>query len=185
MMIKKINSVLISVFDKKGLEGLIVLFKAHNTIVYSTGGTWDFLVEKGLNAIKVEHLTNFPSMLDGRVKTLHPAVFGGILAKRDENHLNQLKEHGFPEIDMVIVDLYPFEKTVNGSDNHDEIIEKIDIGGISLIRAAAKNYNDVVIVPSGISMMKLPKYCKINDMQTTIEQRKRFAKSCFFCFHAL
>lgn len=178
-MKKKIKSVLISVFDKTGLEELLSLFKDNKTDIYSTGGTWDYLKENGLNAIKVEDITKFPSMLDGRVKTLHPAVFGGILAKREEDHLRQLKEHGFPEIDMVIVDLYPFEKTVSITDDYNEIIEKIDIGGISLIRAAAKNYKDVVIVPSRDYYKEITEILKGSDMQTTEKERKNFAKSAF------
>ncbi len=178
-MKKKVKSVLISVYDKTGLDELLALFKEHKTDIYSTGGTWDYLKAKGLDAIKVEDITKFPSMLDGRVKTLHPAVFGGILAKREEVHLNQLKELGFPEIDMVIVDLYPFEKTVDISDDHDEIIEKIDIGGISLIRAAAKNYKDVVIVPSRDYYMEITEILKRSNLQTTEKERKDFATYAF------
>lgn len=178
-MKKKIKSVLISVFDKTGLDELLVLFKENKTDIYSTGGTWDYLKEKGIDAFKVEDLTKFPSMLDGRVKTLHPAVFGGILAKREEEHLNQLREFGFPEIDMVIVDLYPFEKTVSISEDHDEIIEKIDIGGISLIRAAAKNYKNVVIVPSREYYSEITEILKSSDLQTSLKERKNFAKYAF------
>jgi phosphoribosylaminoimidazolecarboxamide formyltransferase / IMP cyclohydrolase len=178
-MKKKVKSVLISVYDKTGLEELLNLFKENNTDIYSTGGTWDFLKEKSLNAVKVEDITKFPSMLDGRVKTLHPAVFGGILAKREEDHLRQLKEHGFPQIDMVIVDLYPFEKTVSTTEDKNEIIEKIDIGGISLIRAAAKNYKDVVIVPSRDYYKEITDILKESEMQTTEKERKNFAKSAF------
>ena len=178
-MKKKINSVLISVFNKTGLEDLLHLFKEYKTVVYSTGGTWDYVKEKGLNPIKVEDITKFPSMLDGRVKTLHPAVFGGILAKRKDDHLSQLKELGFPEIDMVIVDLYPFEKTVSVTDDDDKIIEKIDIGGISLIRAAAKNHKDVLIVPSQEYYGSASEILKKNEMMTTLEERKYYAKSAF------
>ncbi len=178
-MKKKINSVLISVYNKSGLEGLIELFRENNTIVFSTGGTWDFLKQCGLNPVKVEDITKFPAMLDGRVKTLHPVVFGGILAKREEEHLRQLKEHGIPEIDMVIVDLYPFEETVAATDDHQKIIEKIDIGGISLIRAAAKNYNDVLIVPSMDYYAEAIEILKGSGMQTTEQERKKFAKYAF------
>ncbi|MEZ4906733.1 MAG: bifunctional phosphoribosylaminoimidazolecarboxamide formyltransferase/IMP cyclohydrolase [Saprospiraceae bacterium] len=179
MMNKKINSVLISVFDKSGLNDLIELFKKNNTKVISTGGTYEFLSANGLNPIKVEDLTKFPSMLDGRVKTLHPAVFGGILAIRNEDHLSQLEQYDIPTIDMVIVDLYPFEKTVASSDDADEIIEKIDIGGISLIRAAAKNFKDVLVVPSQEYYKEACDVLSQGEMTTTEEDRKRFAKYSF------
>lgn len=176
---KKIRSVLISVYDKNGLEDLINLIRKYDLIVYSTGGTWDFLKSSGLNPIKVEDLTQFPHMLDGRVKTLHPAVFGGILAKRDDNHLNQLKQFNIPEIDMVVVDLYPFENTLKITEEENEIIEKIDIGGISLIRAAAKNFENVFIVPAQEYYKKATEILEENEMCTTIEQRKIFAKASF------
>ena len=178
-MKKKVNSVLISVFDKSGLNELIDLFKKNDTKVISTGGTYNFLFENGLNPIKVEDITNFPSMLDGRVKTLHPAVFGGILAIRNEDHLSQLEKFNIPTIDMVIVDLYPFEKTVTTSDNHDEIIEKIDIGGISLIRAAAKNYNDVFIVAEQAYYHEAFEILSNNNMETSESERKNFASYAF------
>ena len=115
--------------------------------IYSTGGTFNFITDLGIPAEKVEDLTSYPSILGGRVKTLHPSVFGGILARRENNDdLEQLSKYKIPEIDLVIVDLYPFEETLKSTDNEEEIIEKIDIGGISLIRAAAKNYNDVLVV---------------------------------------
>jgi phosphoribosylaminoimidazolecarboxamide formyltransferase/IMP cyclohydrolase len=176
---KKIKSILISVYDKNGLEYLINLIRKYNLIVYSTGGTWDFLKSSGLNPIKVEDLTQFPHMLDGRVKTLHPAVFGGILAKRDDNHLNQLRQFNIPEIDMVVVDLYPFEDTLNTTNVENEIIEKIDIGGISLIRAAAKNFESVLIVPAQEYYKKAIEILEENEMCTTKEQRKNFAKAAF------
>ncbi len=176
---KKINSVLISVYHKSNLENLILLFKSHNTTVYSTGGTWKFLKDNGLDPIKVEDVTGYPSILDGRVKTLHPGVFGGILARREESHLEQMKELDLPLIDMVIVDLYPFEETVEKTKDESEIIEKIDIGGISLIRAAAKNFKDVVIVPSQNYYSTAYEILASQEMQTSIEQRKRFAQYAF------
>ena len=146
-MQKKINSALISVYHKDGLEIIVKTLEKHNIEIYSTGGTWDFINELGINAIKIEDLTSYPSILDGRVKTLHPKVFGGILSIREnESHQKEIKNYEIPNFDLVIVDLYPFEETVKNSEDEAEIIEKIDIGGISLIRAAAKNYNDVLVV---------------------------------------
>ena len=144
---KRIKSALISVYYKKGLEEIVRTLHELNIKIYSTGGTYNFIKDLGLPAETVESLTTYPSILGGRVKTLHPSVFGGILARR-ENHedLEQLEKYSIPEIDLVIVDLYPFEETVRTVDDESEIIEKIDIGGISLIRAAAKNFNDVLIV---------------------------------------
>lgn len=178
-MEKKVNSVLISVFDKSGLSDLIQLFKQENTIIYSTGGTWNFLVKQGLKPIKVEDLTGYPSILDGRVKTLHPGVFAGILAKREDDHIKQMDNLKLPLIDMVIVDLYPFEETVKSTNNHNQIIEKIDIGGISLIRAAAKNYNAVLIVPSKNYYQDAFDILSKNQMTTSLEERKLFAKRSF------
>lgn len=148
MQTKKINSALISVFNKDGLGPIVEALHHHEVTIYSTGGTADFIEALGVPVNKVEDLTTYPSILDGRVKTLHPKVFGGILARREKNHLSQLDQFGIPELDLVIVDLYPFEETVKSTDDHQQIIEKIDIGGIALIRAAAKNFQDVVIVPS-------------------------------------
>jgi len=178
-MKKNLDSVLISVFNKSGLDNLIGLFKTNNTTVYSTGGTWKYLKEKGLNPVKVEDITGYPSILDGRVKTLHPGVFAGILAKREDNHLRQMSEMNLPLIDMVIVDLYPFEETVKSTDNRSEIIEKIDIGGISLIRAAAKNYKDVFIVPSQDYYQSAYDILSKNNMSTGLEERELFAKRAF------
>jgi len=146
---KKIKSALISVFDKSNLDAIINKLDALNVTIYSTGGTQSFIEGLGVNVIPVESLTSYPSILGGRVKTLHPKVFGGILSRRElDSDVAQLEEYDIPEIDLVIVDLYPFEDTVASGADHLDIIEKIDIGGISLIRAAAKNYKDVVIVPS-------------------------------------
>ncbi len=144
---KRINSALISVFYKEGLDEIVRKLHKLGVKIYSTGGTFTFINDLGIAAEKVEDLTSYPSILGGRVKTLHPSVFGGILARRENKEdLEQLSKYKIPEIDLVIVDLYPFEETVKSVDSEEEIIEKIDIGGISLIRAAAKNYNDVLVV---------------------------------------
>ena len=147
MEIKKINSALISVFYKDGIEDIAAALASQGATILSTGGTYDYLTERGFKVEKVEDLTLYPSILGGRVKTLHPKVFGGILARRDNpSDREQMNEYQIPYIDLVIVDLYPFEEYVAKGAAHQDIIEKIDIGGISLIRAAAKNYKDVVIV---------------------------------------
>jgi phosphoribosylaminoimidazolecarboxamide formyltransferase / IMP cyclohydrolase len=144
---KRINSALISVYYKEGLEKIIVMLHKLGVKMYSTGGTFSFISDLGIPAEKVEDLTTFPAILGGRVKTLHPSVFGGILARRDNKaDMTQLAEYNIPEIDLVIVDLYPFEETVKSADKEEAIIEKIDIGGISLIRAAAKNFNDILVI---------------------------------------
>ena len=144
---KKIKSALISVYYKDGLAPIVEELNRLKVKIYSTGGTQAFIENLGVPVEAVETLTTYPSILDGRVKTLHPKIFGGILARRGENHAAQLEQYAIPEIDLVIVDLYPFEETVATTQNEEDIIEKIDIGGISLIRAAAKNFNDVVVVP--------------------------------------
>lgn len=147
--LKKIKNALISVYNKDGLDKIINRLHELNINIYSTGGTFDFILGLGVPATTVESLTSYPSILGGRVKTLHPKVFGGILGRRDEEgDRQQMAEYKIPEIDLVIVDLYPFEETLASGANEQEIIEKIDIGGISLIRAAAKNYKDVLIVAS-------------------------------------
>ena len=144
---KTIQSALISVYYKDHLDQIVTLLHQQGVKMYSTGGTLKFIQDMGIEAIAVETLTGFPEILDGRVKTLHPTVFGGILARRDNaNDQAQLSQHNIPLIDLVIVDLYPFEETVKSTNDQAEIIEKIDIGGISLIRATAKNYNDTLIV---------------------------------------
>ena len=144
---RKINSALISVFSKDGLEDIVRELNKNNVTIYSTGGTQKYIESLGISVVQVEDLTSYPSILGGRVKTLHPKVFGGILSRRgDKEDTNQMREFDIPEIDLVIVDLYPFQDTVRSGSAHDDIIEKIDIGGISLIRAAAKNYADVLIV---------------------------------------
>ena len=149
---KKIKSALISVYYKDGLERIVRKLAEDGVAIYSTGGTLSFIESLGLKATSVESLTGYPSILGGRVKTLHPKVFGGILARRDNpKDSEQAAQYEIPEIDAVIVDLYPFEQTVASGAPEQDVIEKIDIGGISLIRAAAKNFKDVVIVPRSTS----------------------------------
>ncbi len=177
---KKINSALISVYHKERLDEIVKHLSKLNIKIYSTGGTYDFIIKLGIDAATVESLTSYPSILGGRVKTLHPKVFGGILGRRDnENDMKQFAEYDIPEIDLVIVDLYPFEETVASTDNEAEIIEKIDIGGISLIRAAAKNYKDVIIVPSFSQYDDLIKLLDEKNGSSDIEDRKYFATQTF------
>ena len=146
-MNKKINAALISVFNKEGLQNIVQLLHANGIKIYSTGGTQKFIEELNIPCIAVESLTTYPSILGGRVKTLHPSVFGGILGRRDnEKDVEEMAQYNIPEIDLVIVDLYPFEETVRTTNDEAAIIEKIDIGGPSMIRAAAKNFKDVTVV---------------------------------------
>lgn len=177
---KRIKSALISVFYKDGLDEIVKTLAAAGVDIYSTGGTLAFIESLGVKATAVESLTGYPSILGGRVKTLHPSVFGGILARRDnDGDLAQMAQYGIPEIDLVIVDLYPFEATVASGAPEQEIIEKIDIGGISLIRAAAKNYKDTVIVPSVEQYDELLSLLREQECATTLEQRRRFAALAF------
>ena len=177
---KRIKSALISVFYKDGLEDIVRALDAHGVTIYSTGGTQKFIEELGMKPVAVESLTGYPSILGGRVKTLHPKVFGGILARRDNEGDNaQLAQYEIPEIDLVIVDLYPFEQTVASGASEQDIIEKIDIGGISLIRGAAKNFNDVVIVPAVDYYKEFLDIYTAQDGCTTLEQRHRFAAYAF------
>ena len=179
-MTKKISSALISVFHKTNLEPLIKLLDSQNVKLYSTGGTLSFIKDLGIEATAVEDLTNYPAIFGGRVKTLHPSVFGGILYRRDNpQDVEQAKEFDIPAIDLVIVDLYPFEKTVADDATESEIIEKIDIGGISLIRAAAKNYQDTVVISSQSQYDELLEILEKANGSTTIEDRKRFAAYSF------
>ena len=177
---KKAKSALISVFHKDGLAPVAKKLNELGITIYSTGGTEKFITELGIEVIPVEELTSYPSILGGRVKTLHPKVFGGILSRRDhDNDISQLNQYKIPEIDIVIVDLYPFEKTVTSGSSEQDIIEKIDIGGISLIRAAAKNFKDVICVSS---MEQYDEFLEIITSQqgkTTLEQRKNFAAKSF------
>ena len=176
----KINSALISVFNKDGLDPILEELDQLNIQIYSTGGTQKYIEEKGYSVTAVEDITSYPSILGGRVKTLHPKVFGGILSRRNLDSDNeQLVEYNIPSIDLVIVDLYPFEETVAQSSDESEIIEKIDIGGISLIRAAAKNYRDVVIIPSKKEYDSCLRILKENQGFTNIEDRKKLAAEAF------
>lgn len=177
---KTAKSALISVFHKDGLGSIVQKLNELNITIYSTGGTETFIKELGIDVIPVEDLTSYPSILGGRVKTLHPKVFGGILTRRNnESDKEQLEEFEIPEIDIVIVDLYPFEKTVESGAPEQDIIEKIDIGGISLIRAAAKNFKDVICVSSMTQYDEFLNIISENNGATTIEQRKRFAAKSF------
>ncbi len=176
----KIKNALISVYYKDGLEPLIKQLNDLGVTFYSTGGTEKFIRELGCDVIPVEDLTSYPSILGGRVKTLHPKVFGGILSRRGLNEdKEQITQYEIPEIDLVIVDLYPFEETVKAALPEEEIIEKIDIGGISLIRAAAKNFNDVVIIASKNDYSKLYDILQEHEGQTLLSHRREFAKKAF------
>jgi hypothetical protein len=175
----KISTALISVFDKIGLEPIVQELNKNGVIIYSTGGTLKFIKELNIPVISVESLTEFPEILGGRVKTLHPNVFGGILNRRDnKSDQKEIKKHKIPRIDLVIVDLYPFEETVASSQSHEDIIEKIDIGGISLIRAAAKNYNDVAIVSCKEQYEAILSILS-DDCSTTLDEREKLAIDAF------
>lgn len=177
---KKIKTALISVFHKDGLDELLAELNKNGVKFLSTGGTQTFIESLGYKCEKVEDLTTYPSILGGRVKTLHPKVFGGILGRRElASDQEEMAKYEIPEIDLVIVDLYPFEETVANTNEESAIIEKIDIGGISLIRAAAKNFNDVVIVPSKAEYKPLLDIVKAQGAETTKEQRKKLAERAF------
>lgn len=177
---KKIKTALISVYHKDGLDELLAELNKNGVKFLSTGGTQKFIESLGYECDKVEDVTTYPSILGGRVKTLHPKVFGGILGRRGlESDIEEMKKYEIPEIDLVIVDLYPFEETVANTNDEAAIIEKIDIGGISLIRAGAKNFNDVVIVPSKAEYARLLNIVKNQGAETTKEQRRWFAKQAF------
>ena len=177
---KQITTALVSVFHKDGLDELLKKLNEEGVKFLSTGGTQKFIESLGYECQKVEDVTTYPSILDGRVKTLHPKVFGGILGRRDnEGDQEQMKQYEIPEIDLVIVDLYPFEDTVASGASEADIIEKIDIGGISLIRAGAKNFKDVVIVPSKDEYGVLLDILNEKGAATDIEDRKMFAERAF------
>ncbi len=177
---KKIKNALISVYHKDGLDEILSKLNQEGVSFYSTGGTQEFIESLGFPCHSVEGLTGYPSILGGRVKTLHPKVFGGILNRRaNESDQQQIAQYEIPEIDLVIVDLYPFQETVASGAEEEAIIEKIDIGGISLIRAAAKNFNDVVIVASKNQYAPLRDLLSENRAVTTLEERKWFAKEAF------
>ena len=178
--IKTIKTALISVFHKDGLDKLLAKLNEEGVKFLSTGGTQKFIESLGYECQTVESVTTYPSILGGRVKTLHPKVFGGILARREnEGDLAQMKEFGIPSIDLVVVDLYPFEQTVASGASEADIIEKIDIGGISLIRAGAKNFKDVVIIPSKAEYSVLLDILNKKGANTDIEDRKMFAERAF------
>lgn len=177
---KKIQSALISVFYKDGLEPIVKELSSLGIKIYSTGGTQSFIEQLGIDVTPVESLTTYPSILGGRVKTLHPAVFGGILGKRnDDTHVAEMKQYQIPEIDLVIVDLYPFEETVASTTDEKAIIEKIDIGGPSMIRGAAKNHQDVLVVAHKKNYAELETILREQKGETTLAQRREFAISAF------
>ena len=177
---RKIKRALVSVFHKDGLEEILRTLHQEGVELLSTGGTQSFIESLGIPCKKVEDVTTYPSILGGRVKTLHPKVFGGILGRRDnEGDREQMAQYEIPEIDLVIVDLYPFEQTVASGASEEDIIEKIDIGGISLIRAGAKNFNDVVIVPSKAEYGVLLEILQKQGAETTKEQRRMLATRAF------
>ncbi|HEY6063886.1 MAG TPA: bifunctional phosphoribosylaminoimidazolecarboxamide formyltransferase/IMP cyclohydrolase [Chitinophagaceae bacterium] len=189
-MNKKIQSALISVFYKDGLENIVKLLSELGVTIYSTGGTQSFIEKLGVKVIPVETLTSYPSILGGRVKTLHPSVFGGILGKRDDaTHIQEMKQYNIPEIDLVIVDLYPFEQTLEeqrlkasslgGGLEEAVIIEKIDIGGPSMIRGAAKNFRDVMVIAAKKDYAELEQLLKEQKGETTLEQRRSLAVKAF------
>ncbi|MFL2575111.1 MAG: bifunctional phosphoribosylaminoimidazolecarboxamide formyltransferase/IMP cyclohydrolase [Flavobacteriales bacterium] len=176
----KIKNAIISVFNKDGLDEIIKKLAEFNIELYSTGGTENFIKSLNVKVNKIEDLTSYPSILGGRVKTLHPNVFGGILSRRgNDEDKQQLESYNIPEFDLVIVDLYPFEETVRNNLSHSEIIEKIDIGGISLIRAAAKNFNDVIVISQKKQYEKLLEHLKKEGPYTSLEMRKDYAASAF------
>jgi len=178
--LKRARTALVSVFSKEGLDELVRTLREYDIEIFSTGGTHSYIENLGIPVKKVEDLTSYPSILGGRVKTLHPKVFGGILARREEeNDLGELSDFQIPEIDIVVVDLYPFEETVAAGGSDSEIIEKIDIGGVSLIRAAAKNHKDVLIVPDRASYAQTVAILKAKKGATGLEDRTEMAKRAF------
>jgi len=178
--LKKISSALISVYHKDNLEEIVRKLNSLNVTLYSTGGTKDFIESLGIKVTSVEEITSYPSIFGGRVKTLHPKIFGGILFRRDDKtDLQESVKYQIPPIDLVIVDLYPFEETVLSGADEASVIEKIDIGGISLIRAAAKNFKDVVIIPSKNEYLPLMRLLETNGGASTLEDRKWFAGTAF------
>ena len=177
---KTISSALISVFSKDGLEPIVKKLDAQGVTIYSTGGTQKFINDLGIDVVPVENITDYPSILGGRVKTLHPKIFGGILNRQDNaSDVEEMASFNIPQIDLVIVDLYPFEKTVASGASHQDIIEKIDIGGISLIRAAAKNFKDVLCVSSVDDYAELLELISKDNGVVSHEDRQRFATKSF------
>ncbi len=178
--LKKIKRALVSVYHKEGLDQILRKLHEEGVELLSTGGTQAFIETLSIPCQKVEDVTGYPSILGGRVKTLHPRIFGGILGRRElEDDLKQMQKYEIPEIDLVIVDLYPFEETVRSGAVEQDVIEKIDIGGISLIRAAAKNFHDVAIVPSKAEYDKLMEILDTRGAATTIEERRWLATRAF------
>lgn len=177
---KAIKTALVSVFHKDGLEEILKKLHEEGVKLLSTGGTQKFIEELGYPCTKVEEITTYPSILGGRVKTLHPKIFGGILGRREnEGDIKEMAQYEIPAIDLVIVDLYPFEETVKSGASEADIIEKIDIGGISLIRAGAKNFKDVVIVPSKAEYADLLEVLNTKGANSDIEDRRHFAERAF------
>ncbi len=180
IMTKKIKSALISVFYKDGIDTIVMQLHRLGVTIFSTGGTEKFIKDQGIPCVPVEKLTSYPSILGGRVKTLHPLVFGGILGRRNqEQDMQEMKEYNIPEIDLVIVDLYPFEETLENTTDEKLIIEKIDIGGPSMIRAAGKNYSDVLVIAAKEEYHLLENLLVEQGGETTLEQRKEFAAKAF------
>jgi len=177
---RKIQNALITVFDKENLDIIAKELQRLNINIFSTGGTYDYLQKIGVSATTIESITGYPSIFGGRVKTLHPTVMGGILYRREnQEDIEQAKQYNIPPIDLIIVDLYPFEDTLKQTDNEAEIIEKIDIGGISLIRSAAKNFEDVLCVPSRDYYQEIIDILRFGNGVTTLAQRRQFASYCF------
>lgn len=177
---KAIKTALISVFHKDGLDQILKKLHEEGVKLLSTGGTQKFIEELGYPCTKVEEITTYPSILGGRVKTLHPKIFGGILGRREnEGDIKEMAQYEIPAIDLVVVDLYPFEETVKSGASEADIIEKIDIGGISLIRAGAKNFKDVVIVPSKAEYSDLLDMLNSKGANSDIEDRRHFAERAF------
>ena len=177
---KAIKTALISVFHKDGLDQILKKLHEEGVKLLSTGGTQKFIEELGYPCTKVEEITTYPSILGGRVKTLHPKIFGGILSRREnEGDIKEMAQYEIPAIDLVVVDLYPFEETVKSGASEADIIEKIDIGGISLIRAGAKNFKDVVIVPSKAEYSDLLDMLNNKGANSDIEDRRHFAERAF------
>ena len=177
---KAIKTALISVFHKDGLDQILKKLHEEGVKLLSTGGTQKFIEELGYPCTKVEEITTYPSILGGRVKTLHPKIFGGILGRREnEGDIKEMAQYEIPAIDLVVVDLYPFEETVKSGASEADIIEKIDIGGISLIRAGAKNFKDVVIVPSKAEYSDLLDMLNNKGANSAIEDRRHFAERAF------
>lgn len=177
---KAIKTALISVFHKDGLDQILKKLHEEGVKLLSTGGTQKFIEELGYPCAKVEEITTYPSILGGRVKTLHPKIFGGILGRREnEGDIKEMAQYEIPAIDLVVVDLYPFEETVKSGASEADIIEKIDIGGISLIRAGAKNFKDVVIVPSKAEYSDLLDMLNNKGANSDIEDRRHFAERAF------